>query len=206
MTSSADPTISSRTDRKKENTQKKIISVAVGLFNQFGLEAVTMEQIAEAVDIAKGTLYNYFPSKEAIINTYLQRSFQDNSQDRLLKLRQLPDTRSRLTAVFSQLIEGVKRQKQIFEAFMVFRMKQVLSFHPVAEGEQTGLTLLIHEIITLGQQTNELRSDLPDTILEGLFEFALIEAIKPFYLQPEQFDAEKSIQQSVDVFLNGAKA
>jgi AcrR family transcriptional regulator len=196
----------SRIDRKKEDTQNKIITAAVDLFNQSGLESVTMEQIAEAVDIAKGTLYNYFPSKEAIINTYLQRTFQDRNEDRIAKLRQLPDTRSRLICVFSLLIEGVQRQKQIFEAFMVYRMKKVISFHPVEEGEQTGLSLLIREIIKLGQQNNELRTDLPETLLEGLFEFALIEAIKPLYLQPENFEQDKSIMQSVDVFLYGAKA
>jgi AcrR family transcriptional regulator len=199
-------TSSNRIDRKKEDTQNKIITVAVSLFNQSGVESVTMEQIAEAVDIAKGTLYNYFPSKEAIINTYLQRTFQDRNEDRIEKLRQLPDTRSRLTCVFSLLIEGVQRQKQIFEAFMVYRMKKVISFHPVEEGEQTGLSLLIREIIKLGQQNNELRTDLPDTLLEGLFEFALIEAIKPLYLQPENFEQNKSIKQSVDIFLYGTKA
>jgi AcrR family transcriptional regulator len=195
----------SRIDRKKEDTQNKIIMVSVELFNQLGLETVTMEQIAETADIAKGTLYNYFSSKEAIINAYLQRTFQDRNEDHIAKLRLLPDTRSRLTHVFSVLIEGVQRQKQIFEAFMVYRMKRVLSFHPVEEGEQTGLTLLIHEIIRLGQQNHELRTDLPETLLEGLFEFALIEAIKPFYLQPEGFDQEQSIKQSVDIFLSGAK-
>ncbi len=194
-----------RIDRKKEETQKKIIEVSVGLFNQFGLNAVSMEQIAETVDIAKGTLYNYFPSKDAIINAYLQRSFQDSSAERMDKLRQLPDTRARLTAIFSVLIDGVQRQKEIFEAFMVYRMKNVISFHPVEEGEQTGLTLLIGEIIRLGQQEHELRADLPRVMLEDLFEFALIAAIKPLYLQPETFDKEKSISQAVDVFLHGAQ-
>jgi AcrR family transcriptional regulator len=196
---------SRRIDRKKEDTQNKIIAVAVSLFNLSGVESVTMEQIADAVDIAKGTLYNYFPSKEAIIDKYLQRTFQDRNEDRIARLRQLPDTRTRLTAVFSLLIEGVQRQKQIFEAFMVYRMKKVISFHPIDEGEQTGLSLLIHEIIKLGQQNMELRSDLPDTLLEGLFEFALIEAIKPLYLHPGKFDQDQSIKQSVDLFLRGAQ-
>ncbi len=195
-----------RTDRKKEKTQHKIISVAVELFNQSGLESVTMEQIAEAVDIAKGTLYNYFPSKEAIINAYLQRSFQDSNEDRLTRLAQLPDTRARLTRLFSLLVDGVKRQKDIFEAFMLYRMKRVISFRPLEPAEQSGLYLLIHEIIRLGQEAGELRTDLPVSMLEGLFEFALIEAIKPFYLQPEHFDQDQSIRQSVDLFLNGTKA
>jgi AcrR family transcriptional regulator len=198
-------TSSRRIDRKKEETQNRIISVAVDLFNRQGLETVTMEQIAAVVDIAKGTLYNYFPSKEAIINAYIQRTFQQRNDDRVKTFRQLPDTRSRVTWIFSMLVEGVQAQKHIFEAFMLYRMKQVISFRPV-EGEQTGLSLLIHEIIRLGQQNQELRSDVPDDLLEGLFEFAIIAAIKPFYLDPENFNPRESIEQCVDVFMKGAKA
>ena len=195
----------SRIERKKEETQNKIISVSIGLFNQYGLESVTMEQIAEVVDIAKGTLYNYYPSKEAIINAFIQRTFQERNDDRVKTFHQLQDTRARVTWIFSRLIEGVQAQKQIFEAFMVYRMKQVISFRPI-EGQQTGLSLLIHEIIKLGQQDQELRTDLPEDLLEGLFEFAVIAAIKPFYLLPEKFDPHLSIEQCVDVFMNGAKA
>lgn len=195
-----------RVERKKEETQNKVITVAVNLFNQHGLESVTMEQIADAVDIAKGTLYNYFPSKEAIINAYLQRTFQERNEDRIAQFRQLPDTHSRLVSIFTFLIEGVKRQKKIFEAFMVYRMKQVISLRAIEPEEQTGLSLLIREIIELGQCNHELRSDLPVELLEDLFEFALIQVIKPFYLQPERYDQERSIMQSVDIFMNGAKA
>jgi len=199
------PKPESRTERKMEETQSNLISVAVDLFNQYGLAAVTMEQIAAKADVARGTLYNYFPSKEAIINAYLQRTFRERNNDRVAQLRLLPDTRSRLIRIFSLLIEGVQAQKQIFEAFMLYRMKQIISFQP-AEGEHTGLSFLIHEIITLGQQEHELRTDLPEEMLSGLFEFALIEAIRPFYLEPENFNPQKSINQCVDLFLNGAKA
>jgi AcrR family transcriptional regulator len=196
----------SRTERKKEETRSRIITAAVGLFNRYGFEAVTMEQIAEEVDIAKGTLYNYFPAKEAIINAFIQHTFEQRNDDRIARLRSLPDTRSRLTAVFRVLIEGVQAQKDIFEAFMVYRMKQVTSFKPVAEAEQSGLTFLIHEIIELGQASHELRTDLPEDHLAGLFEYALIAAIRPLYLDPAGFDADKSITRCVDLFLKGAKA
>lgn len=195
----------SRMERKKEETQSKIITTAVHLFNRHGLQAVTMEQIAEAADIAKGTLYNYFPSKEAILTAFLQRTFQERNPDRLARLRQLPDTRSRMIHVFNLLIEGVQAQKEIFEAFLVYRMKQVISFRPV-NGERSGLYQLVHEIVRLGQQGGDLRADLPDDLLEGLFEFAFIEAVKPLYLEPEGFNASESIERCVDLFLNGARA
>jgi len=195
----------SRIERRKEKTLNKIITTSIRLFNQHGIQTVTMEQIAEAADIAKGTLYNYFPSKEAIIAAFLQRTFQEQNPERLEQLRKLPDTRSRMIYVFSLLVEGVQAQQEIFEAFLVHRMKQVISFRPV-EDEQSGLYQLIHEIINLGQQSGDLRADLPVDLLVGLFEFAFIEAVRPLYLEPDSFNAGESIECCVDLFLNGAQA
>jgi len=59
---------------------------------------------------------------------------------------------------------------------MVYRMKQVTSFRPPADSEKTGLSLLVLEIISLGQQSGELRGDLDVDLLAGLFEYALIAA------------------------------
>jgi len=194
-----------RMERKKEETANRIIDTAIALFDQYGLDAVTMEQIARVADVAKGTLYNYFPAKEAIIAAYMQRTFMQRNPQRLTDLRTLPDTRARLKAIFSVLIEGVRSKKEIFEAFMVYRMKQVISFQP-DESKRSGLGRLSSEIVRMGLESGELRSDLPAECLEDLFDFALIEAIKPLYTRPETFDPQHSIDQSVDLFLNGAKA
>lgn len=194
-----------RMDRKKALTQRAIIETSVRLFNQYGLESVTMEQIAEEVDIARGTLYNYFPSKDLIINAYLQLTFQERNEDRLAELRKLPDTRSRLIRMLRFLITGVQAQKEIFEAFMVYRMKQVISFHPTDDAP-SGLSNLVREVIILGQANQEIRSDLSVDLLEDMFEFILIESIRPFYLEPDQYNAEEEIEHCVDLFFNGAKA
>jgi len=200
-----DTTPPGRRERKREATIDKIITTAITLFHQYGLQEVTMEQIAAEVDIAKGTLYHHFPSKEAIIVASLQRTFQERNPERLANLRQLPDTRARMTTVFGLLIEGIQTQKEIFAAFWIYRMKQVISFDP-AEDEKTGLVQLVDEIIHLGQQNGELRTDLPDDLLSGLFEFAFIAAIQSFYRQPDHFNANETIARCVDLFLNGAQA
>lgn len=201
-----DPKPEPRIERKKEETRNKIINTAVELFNRRGLGNVTMEMIADSADIARGTLYNYFSSKEILVNAYIQRTFRDRNDDRLAKFHTLQDTRSRLTFLLTVLVEGVQRQKEIFESFMVYRMKQVISFQPPAEEERSGLSLLIHEIVSLGRLQHELRSDLPETLLEEMVEFIVIEAIKPYYLQPEHYDPQKSIAECVELFMQGAKA
>ena len=39
----------------------------MALLSEFGLEAMTMSAVAESADIGTGTLYNYFPSKDALL-------------------------------------------------------------------------------------------------------------------------------------------
>jgi AcrR family transcriptional regulator len=51
----------------KNATGKRILEVAQKLFAERGFEATTTRDIARAAHIATGTLFNYFPTKEAIV-------------------------------------------------------------------------------------------------------------------------------------------
>ncbi|MEX2560805.1 MAG: TetR/AcrR family transcriptional regulator [Pirellulales bacterium] len=51
----------------KNATRKRILEVAQKQFAQRGFEATTTRDIARAAEIAAGTLFNYFPTKEAIV-------------------------------------------------------------------------------------------------------------------------------------------
>lgn len=55
------------TAEAKESTRRKILTAAQELFRTVGFEATTTRDIAKAADIATGTLFNYFPTKEAIV-------------------------------------------------------------------------------------------------------------------------------------------
>ncbi|MEU5941684.1 TetR family transcriptional regulator [Micromonospora sp. NPDC047548] len=53
-------------ERRKEQTRQRIIAVATRLFTERGFDAVTVNEIAEAAEVAKATLFAYFPSKESL--------------------------------------------------------------------------------------------------------------------------------------------
>lgn len=59
-----------RWERRKERTKGSIVRAAMDLIQEHGFDETTMEQIAETADVAKGTLYNYFPAKEAIVGEW----------------------------------------------------------------------------------------------------------------------------------------
>lgn len=194
---------SRRMERKKEETKQKIITVSMDLFKKQGFDATTMEQIAEEVDIAKGTLYNYFPVKEAILNGFIQRSFKQRNDERVAQLHKLPDTRSRMTLILTELIHGIQAEQEIFERFFVYRVQNMLSLSRDPDME-SGIGRLGTEIVELGQQSSELRSDLPMDFLRALFEFVFIIVAQQFYRDPDHFQAGEAIAQGVDLFINGA--
>jgi AcrR family transcriptional regulator len=52
----------------KDATRKRILSVAQRQFAKNGFETTTTRDIARAANIAIGTLFNYFPTKESIVD------------------------------------------------------------------------------------------------------------------------------------------
>jgi len=54
-------------ERKKEQTRQRIAAVALRLFAERGFDSVTVNEIAEAAEVAKATLFTYFPTKESLV-------------------------------------------------------------------------------------------------------------------------------------------
>jgi AcrR family transcriptional regulator len=54
------------TQQTKERTRARIVAAARRLFSERGFEATTTRELAAEAGIAAGTLFNYFPGKEAL--------------------------------------------------------------------------------------------------------------------------------------------
>jgi AcrR family transcriptional regulator len=55
--------------------KERILEIADRLFYLQGIRAVGVDTIAAEIGISKRTLYNHFPSKDALISAYLERRF-----------------------------------------------------------------------------------------------------------------------------------
>lgn len=54
-------------EKKKSERKDRIFSTAVDLFNEKGFSKTSMQDIANNANLAVGTLYNYFPSKNYLL-------------------------------------------------------------------------------------------------------------------------------------------
>jgi AcrR family transcriptional regulator len=61
---------------EKPSMPERILETADRLFYLQGIRAVGVDTIAAEIGISKRTLYNHFPSKDALISAYLERRFK----------------------------------------------------------------------------------------------------------------------------------
>lgn len=57
-------------ERKKADRRQRIFDAAMRLFEERGFRATTFEAIARAAGVSRGTVFNYFPYKEALLVEY----------------------------------------------------------------------------------------------------------------------------------------
>jgi AcrR family transcriptional regulator len=58
-------------ERKKNQTRQHIADTAVRLFAARGFDAVTVDEVAQAAEVSKKTVFNYFATKEDLVFSHL---------------------------------------------------------------------------------------------------------------------------------------
>ena len=76
----------SRVERRKARTRANLLAAARHLFASRDVERTTVAEIAEHTDIAIGSFYNYFPTKEELLDALIEEA--QSEQLRVLRLRQ----------------------------------------------------------------------------------------------------------------------
>lgn len=110
-----------RKERERLLKRFEILDAAASLFAEKGYDKTKLEDIAEAAEFGKGTIYNYFENKENIYVEIIDRI----TDDYLVELKKIDSTTKTLKEFVSLLIdyiiEFVNNDKAAF--LMLLRMR-----------------------------------------------------------------------------------
>jgi AcrR family transcriptional regulator len=96
---------------------REILAAARQLLEQRGLEAMTMEEIAAAAGVAKGTLYLYFQSKDDLIQALITLVAENILKDLEVALQAPGLPAEKLRRVVSVLLEYLNRERLLFPIY-----------------------------------------------------------------------------------------
>lgn len=150
---------SSLRERQKERRRARIYGVAIELFKQGGFQTTTATDIAKASNVSRGTFFNYYPYKEAVLLDYgseVMDRLRDLAESRLSE-GQAPLTV--LYEVWDQLADENTRERDLFPPLAYEVM------NPNPERARTAyqalpLSKVIELVLRPMQQTGQLRTDL----------------------------------------------
>jgi AcrR family transcriptional regulator len=199
-----EPVRRNRTERKKEQTRQRIVTVAIDLFNRQGFDFTTVEQIAEVADVAKGTIFNHFPAKEAIVHEYVQMSARETGTEVVSLLERLPGIRSRLIVLFRETMQWFERNlnKDVLKKYMVYLMQRSLEALG-NENMRSGFNNILTPVIRIGQEDGEIRRDIPAEELSNHLEWLSASIIIVWLAFPER-SLTDILDREIDLFLSGA--
>ena len=197
----------SKREEKRDERRETILDVARDCFLVYGYAATSMSAIAARLGGSKGTLYNYFKSKDELFAAMMQRQCGE-MQDTLFDVSAVGDApRARLThfgrtflelllspdslAIQRLVVAESERFPELGHAFYESGPRPVMQRMGDYLGE------LMHRGVLRNADTAAAANHFKDLALSGVYQRRLWGVISD--LTPEQMDAQ--IECAVDTFL-----
>lgn len=92
-------------EREKRDKEQSILAAVVPLFAENSFEEISMARIAEAAQVAKGTLFLYFSTKEELFLRLMESSYAEWTEE--------------LLALLSAVEEGGRAVEQVADALLL---------------------------------------------------------------------------------------
>jgi len=174
-----------RRERRRAQTRERIFRAALKLFAERGFLATAVEDITEAADVGKGTFFNYFPTKEHILDALgeLQlaklEAFANHADSHHLPIRQL------LLGAAQALAEEPGRSPALVRSML----QAIVTNEAVREGIGQKLERarrLLAGIFETGRQRGEVRPDLQPMELARVFQQAFFGTLWVWSIYPSQ--------------------
>lgn len=147
-------------ERNKQRVTQRIIAAAVDLFKTKGYHQTTMDDVAERAEISRGTLFNYFPTKDALLLPWGQEILDGKIRPTLQAyLDTGPTTIQALQLLFTNMTEIILASPDVIQAFMHEAMKPSNEQQKALAG--TGGQEIFVQVLRYGQERGEVRTDIP---------------------------------------------
>ena len=164
---------------KRENRRGKIIKVAAGLFSEKSYHDVTVDEIADKVGVAKGTIYLYFPSKEKLYLEILEDSYEAIESLLEGEIAKTDPSTSKLRKVLSLIFEYYRINLAVLRILSRDETHLIKEHFEFTERWRIRRIKLYENILEKGQKEGSFRN--MNTRLAALIIFGLVRSVMFFY-------------------------
>lgn len=171
--------IGTRFGSKRELRREQIIKIASELFSEKSYHDVTMDEIASAVGVAKGTLYLYFPSKERLYLEILEHSFEAIEALLEREIEKSDSAPAKLKKVLRLIFEFYQMNLDVLRILSRDETHLIREHFEFTEFWRLRRIKLYEKILEKGQKESSFRA--MNTKLVAIIIFGLVRSVMFFY-------------------------
>jgi AcrR family transcriptional regulator len=161
----------------KEATRAKLLTAAAEEFARTGFERANIDAISLTAGYSKGTIYNYFPSKDELFLAVVEEALAQAAATHPTPPH--ASARERLIAVLGGFCGWASQHDSLARVLVRECLMGTPGLYPGVIGAEWPLTAQLEGIIAEGMQDGEFRSDVPANSLAlavaGLTDLALVQ-------------------------------
>lgn len=198
---SPDPLPSLR-ERKKAATKERIYFEALDLFRRKGFAATTVEEIAEAAEISKGTFFNYFPTKEAVLHHLGERqSLATADALQAVLLDPALSTRDKLLRILRTLVANVEADRDLTRVAVFEFMKVPAAI--VADPYRSLFRQAVSALLAEGQRRGEVAAGVDSDLLSSAITGVYFQQIFEWCAAEHPYPLGERVERIVGVIWDG---
>src|SRR5256714_12982502 len=186
--------------------RESILRAATRVFARNGYFNSKVADIARAADVADGTVYLYFKSKEEILHSIFDQNMAEAIASGRKLIEALSDPRQKLRRIAKLHLERLGADRDLAVVFPIeLRGSTKFMEEFSAAGFAEYLDLLC-KIFEEGQRSRVFRKDLNAKVVSKILFGALDEMATNWIISHRDYKLEPMADVVMDVFLNGVSA
>jgi AcrR family transcriptional regulator len=195
---------STRRQRKQDQTADHLSATAFRLFEAHGYDAVSMEQVAEVADVAKATLYKYFPVKEALVAHRFRLDIAAGMAERAQALLAHQRFDARMRYLLSESAAWHSARKAYLPHYIRYltRTRSSEERNPASVDANSDGRRILAAMFGAAQQSGEIKAEPAAEQLAMNFEYLLFAAVTAWLAEPEP-DLRQRFLSAFDLVMYG---
>jgi len=156
-----------------EYRRDALLQAATRVFGKYGFDCATMEQIAQEADVAKGTTYLYYRSKQSIYDATLSRGLAELDDWTREALDRAPNLHDAIAAFVTTRAQYFLQHRDFFRMYVAAISRQITSVKPRASEFQAMVdrqTRRLEDAIRRGLARGEIRHVDPAAAALAIFD------------------------------------
>lgn len=168
-------------EEKKQRNKQAIVEAAISLFSEQGYENTSIEQIARAAGVGKGTVYSYFQTKKDLLKGFCEYELEKIHLELVKRSNQDASILEQMLTIYMTEFHHVTQNKEFGRLYM--RESIFPKDADVQDDMETDEKYfqMLFPILQKGQERGELRKDVELLYITAHFYSLYIMIISAWY-------------------------